>query len=48
MLPTEAPTSKHNSWEEIPKLQRVFEPVIERIKYLTRHGLTLMMVLYDF
>jgi hypothetical protein len=48
VLPTEAPTGKHDGWEEILKLQRAFKPIIKRIKHLTGHGSTSIMVLYDF
>jgi hypothetical protein len=48
VLPTDAPTSKHDSWEETPKRPRAFKPVIERINHLTGHGLMAMMALYNF
>jgi hypothetical protein len=40
--------AKHNDWEESWKLHVAYEPVIERIKHLTRHGWSAMMVLHDF
>jgi hypothetical protein len=46
-LPTESLTTKCNAWEETPKLHVAFGPVIERIKNLTSHGLSVMMVLHD-
>jgi hypothetical protein len=48
VLPTESPTAKHSNWEEVPKPHWAYEPVIERVKHLTSHGLTSMMVLHDF
>jgi hypothetical protein len=48
VLPTESLTAKRIDWEEALKLHRAYEPVIERIKHLTSHGLTAMMVLHDF
>jgi hypothetical protein len=48
VLPTKSPTARHNDWEEVPKLHRAYEPVIERIKHLTSHGLTVIMMLHDF
>jgi hypothetical protein len=48
VLLTESPTAKHSEWEETLKLHRAYEPMIERIKHLTSHGLMMMMVLHDF
>jgi hypothetical protein len=47
-LPTSAPTSKSDLWEKVPDLQRVYDPVLKRIKFLAGKGLTSMMVLFDF
>jgi hypothetical protein len=47
LLPTEAPTTKKSAWET-PRLNVAFELVIERIKHLTSHGLSTMMVLHGF
>jgi hypothetical protein len=47
-LQTESPTVKHSDWEETPKLHVAYRPMIERIKHLTSHGLSAMMVLHDF
>jgi hypothetical protein len=47
-LLTESLTAKRNAWEEAPKLHVAYGPVIERIKHLTSHGLSVMMVLHDF
>jgi hypothetical protein len=48
VLLTESLTAKSNDWEETLKLHRVYMPMIEWIKHLTRHDLTTMMVLHDF
>jgi hypothetical protein len=48
VLPIEPLMAKKTAWEEIPRLHEAFRPVIERIKHLTSHGLSAMMVLYDF
>jgi hypothetical protein len=48
VLPTESSMARHSDWEEVPKLHRAYESVIERIKHLTGHGLTSMMVLHGF
>jgi hypothetical protein len=48
VLPTEAPTGKRDSWVEVPRLSTPFAPIVERIKLLVDHGLTSMMVLFDF
>jgi hypothetical protein len=48
VLPSESPTGRCNDWEEVLKLHRAYEPMIERIKHLTSHGLTSIMVLHDF
>jgi hypothetical protein len=38
----------HHDWEEVLKLHRAYEPMIERIKHLMSHGLTAMMVRHNF
>jgi hypothetical protein len=48
VLPTKSRTARRNDWEEVPKLHRAYEPMIERIKHLTSHSLTVIMVLHDF
>jgi hypothetical protein len=48
VLPTEFSTAKRSDWEEALKLHRAYGPMIERIKLLMSHGLTVMMVLHDF
>jgi hypothetical protein len=48
VLPTGALTGNQDHWEELPRLQSAFEPVIERIRFLAGHGLSLMIVLSDF
>jgi hypothetical protein len=47
-LLTESPMAKRSDWEETPKLHMAYGPVIKRIKHLTSHGLSVMMVLHDF
>jgi hypothetical protein len=44
----ESPTAECSDWEEAPKLNVAYGPVIERIKHLMSHGLSVMMVLHDF
>jgi hypothetical protein len=39
--------AKKTTWEKTPRLHVAFGPMIERIKHLTSHGLSVMMVLYD-
>jgi hypothetical protein len=48
VLPTESTIARHSNWEEVLMLHRAYEPVIERMKHLTTHSLTSMMVLHDF
>jgi hypothetical protein len=48
VISTESPTTKNVAWEETPKLHVAYGPVIERIKHLTSHGLSAMIVLHDF
>jgi hypothetical protein len=47
-LPTGARIGKHDLWEKVPDLQRTYDPVFKRIKFLAGKGLMLMMVLFDF
>jgi hypothetical protein len=48
VLPTKSLTAKMTAWEENPRLRMAFGPVIERIKHLMSHGLSVMMVMHDF
>jgi hypothetical protein len=48
VLPTEAKMGKRGSWVEVPRLSVPFAPVVEQIKLLVDHGLTSMMVLFNF
>jgi hypothetical protein len=48
VLPTESQMAKKTTWEETPKLHVAYRTVIKRIKHLTSHGLSTMMVLHDF
>jgi hypothetical protein len=48
VLSTESLTARRNDWEEVPKMLRAYEPVIGRVRHLTSHDLTSMMVLQDF
>jgi hypothetical protein len=45
---TGVPIGNRDHWEEIQRLQVAFVPTIERIRYLASHGLSSMMVLFDF
>jgi hypothetical protein len=47
-LPAESPTAKRSDWEETPKLQVAYGPVIERIRHVMSHGLSVMLLLHDF
>jgi hypothetical protein len=47
-LSTRTPKDKRNLWEKVLDLQRAYDPMLERIKFLAGKGLTLMMVLFDF
>jgi hypothetical protein len=48
VLPTKAPTSNRALWDELPWLQVALKPVVERIRFLASHDMSLMMVLSDF
>jgi hypothetical protein len=46
--PNGAPTGSKDLWEELPKQEAAFNPLIERIRFLVVHGLSSMMVLSDY
>jgi hypothetical protein len=48
VLPIEPTMAKKTAWVETPKLHVAYEPMVERIKHLMTHGLSVMMVLHDF
>jgi hypothetical protein len=48
VLAIESPTTKRSNWEKALKLHVAYGPVIERIKHLTIHDSSVMMVLKDF
>jgi hypothetical protein len=48
VLPTKSLMAKKTTWEETPTLHVAYGPVIERIKHLMSHDLSMMMVLHDF
>jgi hypothetical protein len=48
VLQTESLTAKKSALEETPRLNVTFKLVIERIKHLMSHGLSVMMALHDF
>jgi hypothetical protein len=35
-------------WENVPDMQQANRPMIRRIQFLAKNGLTSMMVLFDF
>jgi hypothetical protein len=39
---------RRDLWEKVPDLQREYDHVLNRIKFLAGKGLTSMMVLCDF
>jgi hypothetical protein len=47
-LPVGAPTLDRTEWGKDPGLEPSFDPVLDRIQYLTKNGLTSLMVLHDF
>jgi hypothetical protein len=47
-LPTAVPTARHSDWEKVLDLQRAYDPMLQRIQFLAKKGLTLMTVLHDF
>jgi hypothetical protein len=47
-LPTAAPTAHHSCWEKVPNLQPAYLPVMKRIWFLAKNGLTSMIVLFNF
>jgi hypothetical protein len=47
-LPVSGPTLDRAEWGKDPGLKSGFDPVLDRIQYLVKNGLTLLMVLHDF
>jgi hypothetical protein len=47
-LPVGGPTLDHIEWGKDPGLEPGFDPVLDRIQYLVKNGLTSLMVLHDF
>jgi hypothetical protein len=47
-LPTAAPTGSRNGWEKVLDMQQAYRPVVARIWFLAKKGLTSMMMLFDF
>jgi hypothetical protein len=47
-LPTESPQSDRSTWKAKPSLPEELGPVLDRVKNLSRSGLTSLMVLGDF
>jgi hypothetical protein len=47
-LPVDGPTLDSTEWGKDPGLEPGFNPVPDRIQYLTENGLTSLMVLHDF
>jgi hypothetical protein len=43
-----APTLNRAEWGKDPGLESGFDPVLDRIQYLAKSGLTSLMVLHDF
>jgi hypothetical protein len=48
VLSTKPPTAKKIAWGETLRLHVTFGPMIERIKHLMSHDLSVVMVLHDF
>jgi hypothetical protein len=48
MIPAAAPTLNRAEWGKDPGLEPGFDPVLDRIQYLAKSGLTSLMVLHDF
>jgi hypothetical protein len=46
-LPVSGPTLNRTEWGKDPGLEPGFNPVLDRIQYLTENGLTSLMVLHD-
>jgi hypothetical protein len=47
-LPTEGPQSDRSTWKAKPSIPEELGPVLDRVKNLSRSGLTSLMVLGDF
>jgi hypothetical protein len=47
-LPIGCPTLDRTEWGKDHGLEPNFDPVLDRIQYLTENGLTSLMVLHDF
>jgi hypothetical protein len=47
-LPVGGPTLDCTEWGKDPGLEPGFDPVLDRIQYLTENDLTSLMVLHDF
>jgi hypothetical protein len=47
-LPVVAMTLDLAEWVKEPGLESGFDPVLDRIRYLTENGLTSLMVLHNF
>jgi hypothetical protein len=47
-LPVGGPTLDRTEWGKDPGLEPGFDPVLDRIQYLAKNGLTSLMVLHDF
>jgi hypothetical protein len=48
ILPVGGPTLDRTEWGKDPILELGFDPVLDRIQYLAKNGLTSLMVLHDF
>jgi hypothetical protein len=48
VIPAAASTINRAEWGKDPGLESGFDPVLDRIQYLTESGLTSLMVLHDF
>jgi hypothetical protein len=48
ILPVGGPTLDRTEWGKDPVLEPGFDPVLDRIQYLAKNGLTSLMVLHDF
>jgi hypothetical protein len=48
VLPIGGPTLDRTEWGKDPGLEPGFDPVLDRIQYLAKNGLTSLMVLHDF
>jgi hypothetical protein len=48
VIPAAAPTLDRAEWGKDPGLESGFDPVLDRIQYLAKSGLTSLMILHDF